>query len=166
MDSFKLLFVTILIVQSVTAAEIIKECHVNLTLPDIELVVPTEFKVQNNSGKFIAKTIQKLEGEDKFLFDESVEISNYSVRGNLSRNMPNLNLAEQLVLGTIEYLADPETGAGFSLAIDLTAIRLAKIYKIGSGPDQSVVTAIVEAKDANEGDLGSFLTGLIPFKCL
>jgi hypothetical protein len=67
-------------------------------------------------------------------------------------------------LNTNDLLHDPEIGKYFSVGLDLTAIRHAVTYQVGDFTHMGG-TVIIEAKDKNGKDLGSFVTGFLPFAC-
>lgn len=75
-----------------------------------------------------------------------------------------MNQAESLIQGTEEYLNTPDFGNYFNVGFDLKSIRSARLYKIGKFTHMGG-TVIIEAKDKDKKEMGSFVTGLMPFAC-
>lgn len=146
------------------AEETVKTCSIELKIPGNDRVIPTTFKIVKNGEKLIAKTTQTENNSVTELPEESASIAEYSVRADLKSTTPDMNQAESLIQGTMDYLKIPNFGSLFSVGLDLNSIRNAKVYQIGKFTNMGG-TVIIEAKDKNGKAIGSFVTGFMPFAC-
>jgi hypothetical protein len=160
-----LIIFSLLVLASLAQAEVIKTCKSTLQMPDAQKVVPTTFEIVKNGNSLIGKTTQIIDGKSTQLPDEEASITEADIHADLATlKSEDLNEAEGLILGTQNFLKDPEIGKFFSVGLDLKAIRHAKLFQIGKFTHMGG-TVIIEAKDENGKDLGSFITGFIPFAC-
>ncbi|MBN8537134.1 MAG: hypothetical protein J0M15_08770 [Deltaproteobacteria bacterium] len=147
------------------AGEVLKTCTFNKKMPGDSRVIPTTIQIIKNGNKFIAKTIQLVNGTMNELPEESATISEFFVGPGLTSTTPNMNQAEILIQGTEEYLNSPDFGNFFNVGLDLKSIRRAWLFKIGKFTHKGS-TVIIEAKDKYKNEMGSFVnTGFMPFAC-
>jgi hypothetical protein len=147
-----------------SAEEVVKTCDFVVKVPGQNQVGSTTYRIVQEGKVLSAKTTQTIDGKTSELPVETVLISEHSVRAHLTSKTPNMNQAEQLIAGTIEFLEDPELGKSFNVGVALQSIRHAKVYQIGKFTHMGG-SAIIEARDENEKYLGSFVTGFMPFSC-
>ena len=145
------------------AEEVVKTCNFVVELPDTQKF-PTTYQIIKNGSEYYAKTTQLVEGQPVELPQETVQFSEFDVRVSLNSTLTDLNQAEQLVMGTMEFLNTPEFNNFFSVCLDLKAIRHALVYQIGRVTHMGGAF-VIEAKGENAEALGSFVAGFIPFAC-
>jgi len=153
-----------LLTSFVSASELIKSCTFQIKIPGQSRIASTVYNIIKTEDKLIAKGLQTINGNKVELQDEVAQYFEYEVRENVSRNDKDLNLAEKLITGTQEFLDNPELGSAFSVNLDLKKIRKAKVFQVGKFTHMGGI-AIIEAQDAEEKVLGSFVTGFLPFAC-
>ncbi|HEY8269550.1 MAG TPA: hypothetical protein VIG33_01570 [Pseudobdellovibrionaceae bacterium] len=162
---FGLLFVSSTYFTSTSfAEEIVKTCSIKMKMPGDNRVIPTTFQIVKSGNVLIAKTIQTVNGNSGELPNESASIAEFSVRAGLTANTPNMNEAENLIQGTEGFLNNPDIGSSFSVGLDIKSVRSAKVYEIGKFTHMGG-TVIIEAKDKDGKEMGSFVTGFMPFAC-
>lgn len=149
---------------SAMASKIVKTCSFVVKMPENNSAVPTTYQIIQDGNNLIAKTTQLVNGKPADLPIEDVLMNDFSVRPGITTNTLNMNQAEQLIAGTDEFLKTPDVGAFFSVGVNLTLIRHARVYQIGKFTHMGG-SAIIEARDENGKDLGSFVTGFMPFAC-
>jgi hypothetical protein len=148
-----------------SASEIVKTCNMTLKIPGNSKVIPTTIQIiKTDDQQLTAKTTQIVDGKSVELPIEEATIADFSVRENLTSKSSDLNEAESLISGTIDFLAMPDVGNQFSVGLDISKIRQARVFKVGKFTNMGG-TAIIEARDGKQNDLGSFVTGFIPFAC-
>lgn len=161
-----LLFVFIAVSSTIASAgELVKACSFTIKVPGNSKSALTTYQIFKDGSKLTAKTVQTVDGQTGELPLESVVMSEHSVRPNLTSKTNDMNLAEQLIAGTVEFLQSPEIGKSFSVGLDLKQFKNAKVYVIGKVPHMGG-PAIVEARDESGKNLGSFVTGFMPFACV
>ena len=147
-----------------SAADVVTTCAFTIKIPENTKVVPTTYQIIKDGEKLTAITTQIVDGTSLKLPEESVEVADYAVRSDLKSETENMNPAERLIAGTMEFLANPDIGSSFSVGLDLKAVRHAKVFQIGQFTNMGG-SAIIEAQDADGKALGSFVTGFMPFAC-
>lgn len=148
-----------------SAEESVKTCKFTLNIAGNANIVPTTIQIiKSDDQQLLAKTTQIVDGQSVELPIEDVTISDFSVRENLTSKSENLNEAEALISGTADFLAMPNMGNKFNVGLDISKIREARVFKVGKFGHMGG-TAIIEASDDQKKDLGSFMTGFIPFAC-
>lgn len=155
----------LLLTSIVSAEEVVKTCTVIMKVPGDKKSVPTTFVVTKDGSQINTKTSQSVDGITEALPDEPAQIAEYPVRRDLNSGLKDLNQAEQLILSTDEFLHSPDIGSAFHVGIDLKSIRSAKVFVVGQFTHMGG-TAIIEARDESGKNLGSFVTGFLPFECL
>jgi hypothetical protein len=146
------------------AEEVVKTCKFVVKMPGETAEIPTIYEIVKDGNVLSAKATQTMDGQSAELPVEAVTLSEFDVRANVDSTTPDMNQAEELIVGTEEFLANPDIGSSFSVGLDLKAIRHAKVYQVGEFGNMGG-TAIIEAKDGTGKDLGSFVTGFMPFAC-
>lgn len=150
---------------SALAANPIKTCSTDLAFPDRK-TVPTKFEIFADQGSFKARVTQTTEGQTG-VYEDTVEISQNTIRGGLTAKSSSENIGEALVVHALSLTEDPIFEGFFKVGFDLKAARTATVYEIGksNGKDNIGLSAIVEARDQNGKALGSFFGGYLVSDC-
>jgi hypothetical protein len=144
--------------------KVIKSCSLTLKVPGNSAEIPTLFQILKVGNGLVAKTTQTVNGAKVSLPDETAKVSDHAVRADITSSTANMNLAEELIVGTQEFLNNPDIGKSFNVGFDLKLVRHAKVYEIGKFTNMGG-TVIIEAQGKDGANLGSFLTGFMPFAC-
>ncbi|HWU44574.1 MAG TPA: hypothetical protein VN132_14080 [Bdellovibrio sp.] len=164
----KMIFVAIMALASSSFAEdiVLKDCSVSVKIPDASPIqMDMILKVIKKSDNSLASTItQTLNGNIK-IYDDVADISEGIVRENLTSksDVNELNAAEELIVHSMTLEEEPSFQHAFLSGIDLKKVRSAKMYRLGKAEIGSVT--IIEARDADNQILGSFLGGFILSPC-
>lgn len=145
---------------------VIKECSVTNMQLNGDKIVSTNIQIiYNYKTGVYAKIQQGLDGNFGEYSDTAL-ISAESVRENLSRHTEpvGLNHAEGLIVHAMRLSEDPMFNGEYSAGLDLSKVRSAKMYTVGEMTNMGSTT-IVEAKDADDKVLGSFLGGFLVSPC-
>lgn len=148
--------------------QIIKECSTSAKQMDTGTRVDSKIQIISKAGTLSARTTQTMDGMST-TFEESAKIVEDSVRENLptdveSPEIGNLNQAESMIAHALMLTNDPIFEGEFSAGFDLTKVRSAKLYVMGEVTNMGA-SAIVEARDAKNQLLGSFLGGFLVSPC-
>ncbi len=161
----KTMMTTILLGFSLTAISApIKTCNTNLSMPG-EADVQTKMEILDVGGKLVARVTQKVGGQTSS-YEDTASLADYSVREGLSETteLEGLNPAETLVVHAMTLENDPDFEGMIKSGVALKKVRAAKIYTVGEVTNMGG-TAIVEARDAKNKPLGSFLGGFLVSPC-
>jgi hypothetical protein len=140
----------------------IKSCSTELTMPESEIKVQMKIDIIAND-----KILKAVVTQNGMSYEDEATIESDVVKAGLNGNLDDvdsLNLAEKLITHAMALTEDPIMKGTFSAGLDLHAVRSAKIYNVGT-PTNMGMTAIVEAKDENGKDLGSFFGGFLVTPC-
>ena len=158
---------TLMVLSSSAFAQqsVVKECSVTMQIMDTGKSADMNMKIISKDGKLSAEITTSSEGTVSSTTD-TVEVSEGTVRENLLSQIEALDLndAEKVVGHAMITAQDPVLSTIFSSGIDLQKVRSAKVYTIGVHTSMGSA-AIVEAKDANNKILGSFLGGFLVSPC-
>ncbi len=146
------------------AGEVVKTCTFTIKIPDHTQVIPTTYQIIKEVDKLVAKTTQIESGRKIQLDDEVATIDEFTVRPDLTEQTPGMNTAEYLIQGTENFLNNSEIGNSFTTCLDLKLIRTAKVYQIGKFTHMGGAV-VIEARNQAGNEMGSFVTGLLPFAC-
>lgn len=149
---------------SFAAETVVKECSTTINSPEGGAPLQLNVKIMSKEDKTVYAKIVENDGKNTSTYDDTAEISEGSVRENLNVDGDDLNDAERLIAHALNVSKDPVLKKLFSTGIDLTKVRSAKMYLVGERTKFGSAT-IVEAKDANGKDLGSFLGGFLIGAC-
>lgn len=128
--------------------------------------VPTHIEIYKKGGAILAKISQTLDGKVSS-YDEKAQITENNLREGLtskSLDLVDINIAEGLVAQAMALAEDPIFEGRFNAGLNLKAVRTAKVYQIGEATNMGLV-AILEAKDKDGKDLGSFVGGSVVAAC-
>jgi len=141
--------------------KVIKTCETDIKLDSDS--VNTKIVITSVDGKLEAKVTQN--GNS---YIDSVVVEEGTVNSELSADVDaydnDLNKLELLVVHAMALTEDPIFEGTMSAGMDLKNIKSAKLYIVGKETKFGSST-IVEAKDANGKDLGSFLGGFLVGAC-
>ncbi len=146
---------------------VLKECRVQLKDPESSDTLDMTMKVIEKSDKSLRSLITQTRDGLAHSYEDVAEVSESSVRSNLSSksNTDNLNEAEMLVVHAMMFEEEPSLQGAFRSGIDLKQVRSAKLFTIGERAELGSAT-VVEARDENNQVLGSFLDGFLVSPCL
>lgn len=144
---------------------VVKECSVTMKQLESNKTVDMTMKVIAKGSSHSAVITQTSEGITGS-YNDVAEIQEQSVRANLTTqsNPDDLNQAESLIVHAMTLQEDPVFQGAYSAGIDLKQVRSAKMYTLGKKTNMGSST-IVEARDANNQVLGSFLGGFLVSPC-
>ncbi len=125
------------------AGEVVKTCTYTIKIPDHTRVIPTTYQIIKEVDKLVAKTTQTESGRKIQLDDEVATIEELTVRPDLTEQTPGINTAEYLIQGTENFLNNSEIG---------------KFTHMGGA-------VVIEARNQAGNEMGSFVTGFLPFAC-
>jgi hypothetical protein len=142
----------------------VKTCNTTLSMPG-ETPVPTKMEILEVDGKLIAKITQKVDGQTSS-YEDTAAMADYSVRAGLTEtvNPEGLNPAEILIVHAMTLENDPVFEGKIRSGVALKKVRGAKVYTVGEVTNMGG-TAIVEARDAKNKALGSYLGGFLVTPC-
>lgn len=145
---------------------VVKECSVTMKVLDSNETVDMTLKVIAKDDQSLEASVTEITDGTPSTYTDVASVSEESVRAGLSSqsDLEGLNQAEGLIVHAMSISEDPVLQTIFSAGIDLTQVRSAKVYLIGEATNMGA-TAIVEAKDANNKVLGSFLGGFLVSPC-
>lgn len=169
--SFLLCALALTFTTTVMASEgtLIKSCSTSLGMPGEEIAVETNISVFKNDSALSAIVSQTTNGH-QMSYGEQVVIEEHKVKAGLnseilmSDEIDNLNTAEKVIVHAMALSEGPDFEDSFSAGLDLTKVRSAKLYIVGEQSNMGM-SVIVEAKDANGKNLGSFLGGFLVSPC-
>lgn len=166
----KSLFAIILMCASIAGfasqESIVKTCSTELSMPDMQ-PVSTKIEIAKNAdGEFSAITTQTVDGFSMPRTENAQVFLDQEVRQNVLSASDNsdLNLAEKLISHAMLLENDPVFEGSFSTGLDLTKIRSASVFLVGEISNMGGI-AIVESKDENGKNIGSFLGGFLISPC-
>ena len=149
-------------------ADVVKECSVSLTLGNNSMDMKME--VIDIDGALHSRVTQIVEGQT-LTRDDVADLHVWAVREGLAsrsiekdEDIAGLNEGESLILHAMTFDKDPELRVQFSSGIDLTKVRSVTLYTVGERA-RFGSTTIVEARDAEGKNLGSFLGGFLVSGC-
>lgn len=147
---------------SAQADELLKSCTANLSMGGESVISKTDFIKKN--GKLIAETTN---AEQYGKLVQDAKISTHKIKAGLTgSDTEATNIGESLVsyaMGLKIELA--KLGEKVDAGLDLSKIRSATVYQIVGEEDEIGLIAVVEAKDKNGADLGSFISGFLVAPC-
>ena len=149
----------------------IKSCSTSVTFPGSDSAVEMKIDIVEEAGTLTAVVSQKVGAEDATVGAQASSIVEEKVRAGLTGEEigdEDLNSAEVLISHALILTGEEVLAGSMSAGLDLKAVRSAKIYSVGApGQDNGRMgaPAIVEAKDADGKDLGSFFGGFIVSPC-
>ncbi|MBC7712233.1 MAG: hypothetical protein H7177_02780 [Rhizobacter sp.] len=143
---------------------LVKSCSTVLSMPDSEEKQETKIDIVKKGDVF--KAIVTQNGTS---YEDVASVETDSVKAGLtgdleSEEVDSLNLAERLVTHAIAITNDPIMEGAFSAGLELKDIRSATVYSVGVQGNMGM-TAIVEARDADGKNLGSYLGGFLVSAC-
>lgn len=145
---------------------VIKECSTVLQLPGKKEKIPTLYRIFSDGKNHRAVYIQEIAGR-RIITPEDVKILNEEVGTDLTweaSDAGELNTAESLILHAKMMTEEKSFNGFFKAGLKLDKVRSATVYVVGETTRMGS-TSIVEAKDKNGKDLGSFLGGFLLFPC-
>ncbi len=142
----------------------VKTCNTTLSMPG-ETPVPTKMEIIEVEGKLVAKVTQKVDGQT-VSYEEAASVADFPVREGLTETseVENLNTAETLVVHAMTLENDPVFEGKIRSGVALKKVRSARVYTVGETTNMGG-TAIVEARDAKNKALGSYLGGFLVSPC-
>lgn len=128
--------------------------------------VPTHIEVYKKGDANLAKISQTHDGKVSS-YDEKAQITENNLREGLtskSLDLEDINIAEGLVAQAMAIEEDPVFEGRFQSGLDLKSVKSARVFQIGEATNMGMV-AILEAKDKDGKDLGSFIGGSVVAAC-
>lgn len=129
---------------------------------------------EQTSQKLDIRIIRKSDGtsvafvrpEGKSRYEDEVLIEEHKIRAGLTQDSDpdSLNSGESLIVHAMALEGDPEFQGAFQTGVELQRVRQVKVYQIGK-KTRFGSTSIVEARDQQGTDLGSFLGGFLVSAC-
>ncbi len=169
--SFLLCALALTFTTTVMASEgtLIKSCSTSLGIPGEEIAVETNISIFQNQSSLKAIVTQNTNGH-QISYDEQAVIEEHRVKAGLnseilmSDDIDKLNPAERVIVHAMALSEGPDFEDSFSPGLDLKKVRSAKLFIVGEQTNMGM-TVIVEAKDAQGKNLGSFLGGFLVSPC-
>lgn len=143
----------------------IKTCTTTISSPDGTLLIPTVIEFIETDGVVKSKFTQIVNNQP-VTRNDAAEVSELTIRPGLKAEMDpeGLNTAELLIVHAMTMGADPIMKGSQNAGIDLAAARSAKVFLIGK-PTHMGLSAVIEAKDQDGKNLGSYLGGFLVSPC-
>lgn len=168
MKTFISLSLLALLTTPAMAQSVIKTCTADLLDFDSEVPVTTRIDIiKKIDGSLEALTSVK---NAEHLKDEAT-VTTYQIKVGLKQeqlvkddDLDKLNDGEKLIVHAMAMTEDPELDGKFSAGMKLAEVRSVKVYNIGKASKWGMI-GIVEAKDANGKELGSFFGGFLIAAC-
>ena len=167
----KSIITTSLVFLSMTAfadnAVLIKQCLVHVPTESEELAIDMNIEMYQNKDQSVLAKITQTEAGHTSTSEIAAAIVEGPVRANLSADsaVEELSQVELLIVHAMMVTTDPDIELLYSAGLDLQKVRSAKIYGVLGEQDDIGSLSVVEAKDENGNDLGSFLGGFIVSPC-
>jgi len=158
--------------------ELVKSCTFKFD-DDYSGFSTNTFEVRKNGKVYLGTMTTTVAGQSTSMEDE-VSINDYKVRAGLNPEMiedeemgSKLNFGEGLIVHAMALTGDLDMGEEdapevnpFSAGLDLSKIRSVRVYRAIGEADDIGSAAIIEAKDEDAKDLGSFMGGFLVLPCL
>jgi hypothetical protein len=145
----------------------IKTCNTSVPSVDVpNTVVEMSIVITANDLGELKAEITKTTPDKVENVTQQVVLSEGAVRADLTMesDATNLNAAEQMVSHAMMLTEDPSFMGIYSTGFDLHQVRSAKVYLLGAAAKFGR-PALVEARDANNNLLGTYLGGFLISPC-
>lgn len=148
--------------------KVIKSCETSVMSFETGLMQDLRFQVlEGQNGKLSGRFEILKDGQIVEQGTTKAEIKSEKIRAGLKGDLSDiqgLNKGELLITHAMLLTQDPDMGGIFTVDMDLSKVRSAKIYVLGDQAEMGM-TAIVEARDEKGQDMGSFLGGFLVGSC-
>jgi hypothetical protein len=157
----------LLILSPAVFGQTVKTCNTVLPNFDGGQVAVNLVITRNAQGNLESRVIEN--GDSSDVVVDTAAVESFTVRAGITAgdlddvDDSDFNLGEKLISHAMALLG-PELEGMFSLSLDLSKVRSVKVYTLGDATNMGQVS-IIEAKDAQGRDMGSFVGGFLIGDC-
>ncbi len=143
-----------------------KTCSARMVSLQTLQEIPVVIEIFAQDGTYRAKYTQTIDGQ-RTVLEDKVQITQNQLREGIrpeTLDLADINIAEGLVAQAMAIEEDPVFEGRFQSGLDLKSVKSARVFQIGEATNMGMV-AILEAKDKDGKDLGSFIGGSVVAAC-
>ena len=161
-----MLFAMTLALRTQAAEVLVKTCATEIKFVGDARTIPTLIQIFMLDPKNFKATVHQTMNGVTSTRDHVTTIEVFPVRSGLepSLSFDGLNAGERLIMHALLVTENPTYSGTYSAGFDLRAARYVRVYEMQT-TGAKVVTALIEAKDGEGKDLGTFLGGYLIGPC-